>query len=89
MHPQDLTDRGLAEGDLVDLVSEWTDGSERRAEGWRVVPYNTPRGNAAAYYPEANVLMPLGSAAKESNTPVAKAIVIRLEPAAVPAPVPA
>ncbi|WP_375386865.1 FdhF/YdeP family oxidoreductase [uncultured Amnibacterium sp.] len=82
VHPEDLRDRGLAEGDLVDLVSEWTDGSERRAAGWRVVPYNTPRGNAAAYYPEANVLMPLGSTAKESNTPVAKAIVIRLEPAA-------
>jgi molybdopterin-dependent oxidoreductase alpha subunit len=84
---EDLADRGLAEGDLVDLVSEWEDGSERRAEGWRVVPYNTPRGNAAAYYPEANVLMPLGSTAKESNTPVAKAIVIRLEPARVPAAV--
>jgi len=81
VHPEDLAERGLVEGDLVDLVSEWTDGSERRAEGWRVVPYNTPRGNAAAYYPEANVLMPLGSTAKESNTPVAKGIVIRLEPA--------
>jgi anaerobic selenocysteine-containing dehydrogenase len=86
VHPRDLAERGLAEGDLVDLVSEWTDGSERRAEGWRVVSYNTPRGNAAAYYPEANVLIPLGSSAKESNTPVAKAIVIRLEPAKVPVP---
>jgi molybdopterin-dependent oxidoreductase alpha subunit len=81
VHPEDLAERGLQEGDLVDLVSEWTDGSERRVEGWRVVPYNTPRGNAAAYYPEANALMPLGSVAKESNTPVAKAIVVRLEPA--------
>lgn len=80
VHPRDLAERGLVEGDLVDLVSEWTDGSERRAEGWRVVPYNTPRGNAAAYFPETNVLMPLHSTAKESNTPVAKAIVIRLEP---------
>jgi molybdopterin-dependent oxidoreductase alpha subunit len=79
VNPRDLADRGLAEGDPVDLVSEWEDGSERRAEGWRVVPYNTPRGNAAAYYPEANVLIPLGSSAKESNTPVAKAIVIRIE----------
>jgi molybdopterin-dependent oxidoreductase alpha subunit len=86
VNPKDLADRGLVEGDLVDLVSEWTDGSERRAEGWRVVAYNTPRGNAAAYYPEANVLIPLESTAKESNTPVAKAIVIRIERAAVPAP---
>ena len=86
VNPEDLAERGLAEGDLVDLVSEWTDGVERRAEVWRVVPYNTPLGNAAAYYPEANVLIPLGSTAKESNTPVAKAIVIRLERAAVPVP---
>ena len=86
VHPDDLAERGLAEGDRVDLVSEWTDGTERRAEGWRVVSYNTPRGNAAAYYPEANVLIPLGSSAKESNTPVAKAIVIRLEPSRVPVP---
>ena len=86
VHPKDLADRGLHEGDLVDLVSEWKDGVERRAEGWRVVPYNTPRGNAAAYYPEANVLIPLDSTAKESNTPVAKAIVIRVERAAVPVP---
>jgi molybdopterin-dependent oxidoreductase alpha subunit len=86
VNPKDLADRGLHEGDLVDLVSEWRDGTERRAEGWRVVPYNTPRGNAAAYYPEANVLIPLESTAKESNTPVAKAIVIRIEPAAVPVP---
>jgi molybdopterin-dependent oxidoreductase alpha subunit len=86
VHPKDLAERGLKEGDLVDLIGEWTDGSERRAEGWRVVAYNTPRGNAAAYYPEANVLMPLHSTAKESNTPVAKAIVIRLEPARVPVP---
>lgn len=84
VHPKDLAERGLQQGDLVDLVSEWTDGTERRASGWRVVAYNTPRGNAAAYYPEANVLIPLGSSAKESNTPVAKAIVIRLERAAVP-----
>ena len=73
VHPQDLADRGLVEGDLVDLVSEDSAGVERRAEGWRVVPYNTPRGNAAAYYPETNVLIPLDSTAKESNTPVAKA----------------
>jgi molybdopterin-dependent oxidoreductase alpha subunit len=86
VHPKDLAERGLKEGDLVDLISEWTDGSERRAEGWRAVAYNTPRGNAAAYYPEANVLIPLGSSAKESNTPVAKAIVIRLEPAHSPVP---
>jgi molybdopterin-dependent oxidoreductase alpha subunit len=86
---RDLADRGLADGDLVDLVSEAADGVERRVEGWRIVAYKTPRGCAAAYYPETNVLVPLDSVADGSNTPTSKSVVIRLERAAVPAPVPA
>ena len=74
---------GFADGDMVDLVSEWTapDGSvrERRAEAFRIVPYATPRRNAAAYYPETNVLVPLESVADVSNTPTSKSVVVRLE----------
>ncbi|HEY1439801.1 MAG TPA: hypothetical protein VGF65_02950, partial [Mycobacterium sp.] len=44
-----------------------------------------PVGNAAAYYPEANALVPLDHTAAKSNTPVSKAITIRVEPAAVAA----
>ena len=66
----------------MDLVSEWTDGSERRAPGFRVVAYDTARGCAAAYFPETNVLVPLDSTADVSNTPTSKAIVVRLEAAA-------
>ncbi|MBK1786413.1 FdhF/YdeP family oxidoreductase [Prauserella cavernicola] len=76
--PEDLTELGFADGELVDLVSEWSD-TERRAERFRVVAYPTARGCAAAYFPEANALVPLDSVAKKSNTPVSKAIVIRLE----------
>ncbi|MDQ6686065.1 MAG: FdhF/YdeP family oxidoreductase [Actinomycetota bacterium] len=79
VNPEDCAQLGLGEGDLVDLVSVWHDG-ERRAEGFRVVPYATARGCAAAYFPETNVLVPLDSVAKVSNTPVSKSIVIRLEP---------
>ena len=43
------------------------------------MPYSTPAGNAAAYYPETNPLVPLDHVADRSNTPVSKAIVIRLE----------
>ena len=35
--------------------------------------------DAAAYYPETNPLVALDHVAKKSNTPVSKAIVIRLE----------
>ncbi|MFI1710436.1 FdhF/YdeP family oxidoreductase [Streptomyces griseoruber] len=76
----DLTDLGLDDGGLVDLVSIWTDGSERRADGFRVHAYPTPRGSAAAYYPETNVLVPLDSVADISNTPTSKSVIVRLEP---------
>ncbi|WP_327099038.1 FdhF/YdeP family oxidoreductase [Nocardia vinacea] len=79
VHPDDIAALGFAEDDLVDLVSEWTDGIERRVTGFRLVPYSTPRGNAAAYYPETNPLVPLGHVAERSNTPVSKAVTIRLE----------
>jgi molybdopterin-dependent oxidoreductase alpha subunit len=77
----DVRALGLAEGQLVDLVGEWTDGVERRAERFRVVTYPTPPGTCAAYFPEANVLVPLDSTAEGSGTPTSKAIVVRLEPA--------
>ncbi|MFF4733101.1 FdhF/YdeP family oxidoreductase [Streptomyces mirabilis] len=81
LHPDDLTDRGLADGDLVDIVSEYGDGAERRAPAFRAVSYPTPRGCCAAYFPETNVLVPLDSTADISNTPTSKSIVVRLEPA--------
>lgn len=78
VNPGDLARLGFAEDEVVDLVSVWEDG-ERRAAGFRVVPYSTARGCAAAYFPETNVLVPLDSVALVSNTPVSKSVVIRLE----------
>ncbi len=79
----DMVELGFVEGDIVDVVSEWTgpDGivQERRAEEFRLVAYATPRGNAAAYYPETNVLVPLDSVADISGTPTSKSVVVRLE----------
>ncbi|MEU7032259.1 FdhF/YdeP family oxidoreductase [Streptomyces sp. NPDC046237] len=81
VHPEDAAALGLADGSYTDLVSEWTDGSERRAPGFRVVHYPTARGCAAAYYPETNVLVPLESTADISNTPASKSVIVRLVPA--------
>jgi len=78
VNPDDVRDLGLADGQQVDLVSEWHDG-DRRAESFRVVPYDQPRGCAAAYYPETNPLVPLDSTAVGSNCPTSKSIIIRLE----------
>jgi len=84
VNPADIEAFGLSEGDRVDLVSEFSDGDgqlqERTAKDFMVVPYSTPVGNAASYYPETNPLVPLDHTALRSNTPVSKAIVIRLEP---------
>ena len=79
--PDDIAALGLADGDIVDLVSVWTDGSSRRAPAFRVVSYPTARGCAAAYFPETNVLVPLDSTADVSNTPTSKSVIVRLEPA--------
>ena len=79
VHPDDIRHLGWSEGDLVDLVSEWDDGSERTAPGFRIVPYDQPVGCAAAYYPETNPLVPLDSKAEGSNTPTSKSVVVRLE----------
>ena len=80
VHPDDVTGLGLHEGQIVDLVSEWRDGVERTADGFRVVPYSTPRGCAAAYYPETNALVPLDSTALGSNQPAYKSVIVRLLP---------
>ncbi|MEE1754973.1 FdhF/YdeP family oxidoreductase [Streptomyces sp. SP18CS02] len=79
VHPDDARERGLEDGAYTDLVSEWTDGTERRAAGFRVAHYPTARGCAAAYYPETNVLVPLESTADVSNTPASKSVIVRLE----------
>ena len=78
VHPDDIVHLGFTDGDLVDLVSEWTDGSERTAPAFRIVSYDQPRGCAAAYYPETNPLVPLDHVAEGSNCPASKSVIIRL-----------
>lgn len=83
VNSEDLEELGFRDGQVVDVVSEWTtsDGKqqERRAPSFRLVSYPTPKGCAAAYYPEANALVPLDSVGEISNTPASKSVVIRLE----------
>jgi len=67
----------LKQGEVVDLTSHFADG-ERRAERFIVVPYPIPLGCAAAYFPEANPLVPLSSKADRSDTPTSKSIIISI-----------
>ena len=48
----------------------------REAKLFLALPYDLPRGCAAAYFPETNVLVPLDSTARVSNTPTSKAVII-------------
>ncbi|HET7414342.1 MAG TPA: FdhF/YdeP family oxidoreductase [Arthrobacter sp.] len=80
VNPEDLAELGIDDGQLVDVRTVFTDNQERVLRKFRVVSYPTARGCAAAYYPEANVLVPLGHVAEGSNTPVSKAVIVRLEP---------
>ena len=81
VNPEDLAELGLTDGQLVDVRGEYRDGMDRVLRKFRIVSYPTSRGCAAAYYPEANVLVPLSHVAEGSNTPVSKAVLVRLEPA--------
>jgi anaerobic selenocysteine-containing dehydrogenase len=78
VHPEDLRDAGLVDGAIVDIVGP----GGRRAERFRTIAYDTPRGCAAAYFPEANAVVPLDSVAEGSGTPTSKSVVVRLEAAA-------
>jgi molybdopterin-dependent oxidoreductase alpha subunit len=87
--PGDLAELGLSDGQFVDIHGVYRDNAERVLRNFRVVSYPTAAGCAAAYYPEANVLVPLDSVAEGSQTPVSKAVIVRLEPAREPANEPA
>ncbi|RZJ02589.1 MAG: FdhF/YdeP family oxidoreductase, partial [Rubrivivax sp.] len=80
IHAEDLRTLGLKDGDWVDLQTVWDDGQERRADGFKLVSYDIPRGCLAAYYPETNPLVPLESTAISAGTPTSKSIPVVLVP---------
>lgn len=74
MHLQDLADRGLADGQLVDIHSHFPDGIERCVTGFRTAAYDIPRGCSAGYFPELNPLVSVNATADGSHTPTSKFI---------------
>jgi len=80
VNPDDIRRLGLEAGQRVDLVSLWDDGIERRVRGFTLLAYDTPPGQAAAYYPETNPLVPLESFGERSYTPTSKFVAIRVLP---------
>jgi molybdopterin-dependent oxidoreductase alpha subunit len=77
----DLIRLGFKPGQKADIVSLWDDGVERRVKGFTLLAFDIPAGQAAAYYPEVNPLVPLESTGDDSHTPTSKFVAIRLEAA--------
>ncbi len=80
----DLAALGFAPDQRVDVTSHWAGASgeeRRRISGFRLVAYDMPRGCVAAYFPEANPLVPIGQFADRSLTPAFKSIEVSLSAA--------
>ena len=77
MNANDMVKRGWKSRQIVSITSHFN-AERRHADDWMLVPYDIPEGNLAAYFPEANCLVPLHSTADVSNTPTSKWIVCTL-----------
>lgn len=77
MNEDDIKVKGLKPGERVDLFNTYG-GRERVARNFIVIPFSIPKSCAATYFPEANVLVPIDSVAKKSNTPTSKMVILRV-----------
>ena len=71
---------GLAEGQVVALMSTCDDGIDRRVGGLTVTAFDLPDGCVAGYYPELNPLVPLSYHEEKSQTPAYKGAPVRIVP---------
>jgi molybdopterin-dependent oxidoreductase alpha subunit len=78
MNEKDMMLAGFKAGEKVDIFN-YHGGIERVARLFVIVPYDIPERNTAAYYPETNVLVPIDSVAKGSNTPTSKLIYVKIK----------
>ncbi|SNX66232.1 molybdopterin-dependent oxidoreductase alpha subunit [Streptomyces sp. TLI_55] len=81
MNEDDMRERGIAKLDPVDIVSTAKDGTHRRLDGYLAIPYDMPRGCAAGYMPEMNVLCAIGDYSTQSDQPLMKHVKVRITPA--------
>ncbi|WP_405915782.1 FdhF/YdeP family oxidoreductase [Streptomyces sp. NBC_00728] len=81
MNEGDMRERGISEFTPVDIVSTAKDGSHRGLDGYLAVPYDIPRGCAAGYMPEMNVLCAIGDHSLQSDQPLMKHVKVTITPA--------
>jgi anaerobic selenocysteine-containing dehydrogenase len=83
MNEADLSGLGLAHGDLVQIETALPSGAPRRLT-LTAIAHDIARGSVAAYYPEANGLVPLDYQDKQSGTPSYKSVPVRIRRAVAP-----
>ncbi|PCH77709.1 MAG: hypothetical protein COB98_02620 [Flavobacteriaceae bacterium] len=75
MNAEDIKQRGFVAKQIVSITSEYK-GVTRKADAFKIVPYDIPRNCCATYFPEANVLVPIDSYAHTAKTPSSKSVVV-------------
>ncbi|AMM84984.1 FdhF/YdeP family oxidoreductase [Martelella sp. AD-3] len=78
VNPTDIEALGAKPHQRVTITGPDEDGISRVAEGFKIIPYDIPRGCIAGYFPELNVLVPLSSYGEMSGTPTSKSVPVRL-----------
>ena len=81
MNDGDLAANGLEHGDLVEISTALPSGGKRQMK-LTAISYDIARGSVAAYYPEANCLIPMDYQDKLSGTPSYKSLPVRITKAA-------
>lgn len=81
MNEKDIREGGFTAGEKVDIFN-YTDGIERAARQFIIVPYSIPDRCTVTYYPETNVLVPISTVAEKSNTPASKLVIIKVRKSA-------
>lgn len=74
----DLAVRKLEHGDVVDVETALEASAPLRLEGLTAIVYDIAPGSVAAYYPEANALVPLSYHDTQSGTPSYKSVPVRI-----------
>lgn len=78
MNPDDIKMKQFRAGQKVDITSHFN-GNKRMAESFSIVAYPIPIQSVAAYFPEANVLVPVDSFADKSRTPTSKSFTVTID----------
>ena len=78
MNPEDIAAAGFTNGQMVRLIGDADDGVDRQLGGLTLTAYKIPSGTIAGYYPECNVLIPIGLHDELSKTPASKSVPVRI-----------